>query len=81
MEILWFVVVGIIAGWLAGVLMKGRGFGLVGDLIVGVLGAVIGGMLFDFMGITAYGTLGAIAMAVIGALILLGLAGMVRKTA
>ena len=45
MSFIWFAIIGIVAGWLAGQLMKGRGFGLVGYLVVGVLGAVIGGWL------------------------------------
>ena len=46
MGLIWFLVVGVVAGWLAGVLVKGGGFGLVGDLVVGVIGAVLGGFLF-----------------------------------
>jgi uncharacterized membrane protein YeaQ/YmgE (transglycosylase-associated protein family) len=47
MNILWFLLVGVIAGWLAGVLVKGGGFGLIGDLVVGIIGALIGGLLFS----------------------------------
>ncbi len=68
---LWFLIIGIIAGWLAGNLMKGGGFGLIGDLVVGVVGAFIGGYLFRFVGVSAYGTIGEIIMATIGAVILL----------
>jgi uncharacterized membrane protein YeaQ/YmgE (transglycosylase-associated protein family) len=46
MDIVWFLIIGLIAGWLAGQLMRGRGFGLIGNLIIGVLGAIIGGYLF-----------------------------------
>ncbi len=46
MELLWFILIGIAAGWLAGQIMKGGGSGLVGDLIVGVIGALLGGFLF-----------------------------------
>ena len=53
MSLIWFIVVGIVAGWLAGTLMKGGGFGLVGDLVVGVIGAVFGGWLFGQLGISA----------------------------
>ncbi len=69
--IIWFLVVGIIAGWLAGKLMKGSGFGLVGDLVLGVLGAVVGGWLFGLVGIAAWGFVGSIIVAVVGALVLL----------
>ena len=79
MEILWFIFIGIVAGWLAGLLMRGHGFGLLGNLVIGVVGAVVGGFLFDLFGITAYGTIGSIVMSVIGAVVLLGLISMVRK--
>lgn len=46
MDFVWFVLVGLVAGWLAGQLVKGGGFGVIGDIVVGVLGAVLGGFLF-----------------------------------
>ena len=46
MEFVWFILVGLVAGWLAGVLVKGGGFGVIGDIIVGILGALLGGFLF-----------------------------------
>ena len=79
MSIFWFLLVGLVAGWLAGIIMRGHGFGMVGDIIVGVIGALIGGYLFGALGITAYGTFGAIAMAAIGAMVLLFLIGLVRR--
>jgi uncharacterized membrane protein YeaQ/YmgE (transglycosylase-associated protein family) len=72
MSLLWFLIVGLIAGWLAGMLVKGGGFGLVGDLVVGVIGAVLGGWLFTTFGASIGGGLiGAIIVATIGAVILL----------
>ena len=72
MGLVWLLVVGLVAGWLAGTLVKGGGFGLVGDLIVGVLGAVIGGFLFGQLGIAAgAGLIGSIVVATIGAVVLL----------
>lgn len=68
---LWFLIVGLIAGWLAGMISRGRGFGIWGDLITGVVGAFIGGLLFNFLGINAYGTIGSIVMSTIGAIVLL----------
>lgn len=68
---LWFLMIGIIAGWLAGNVVKGGGFGLIGDLIVGVVGAFIGRYLFNFLGLSSYGTIGEIIMATIGAIVLL----------
>ena len=57
MNFLWFLIVGLVAGWLAGVLVKGGGFGLIGDLIVGVLGAFLGGFLFSSFGASSGGGL------------------------
>ena len=72
MDILWFLIVGVIAGWLAGVLVKGGGFGILGDMVVGVIGAVLGGFLFTKFGVSAGGgLLGSIIVATIGAVILL----------
>ena len=79
MSILWFCLIGICAGWLAGQFVKGGGFGLVGDLIVGVIGAVLGGYLFGLMGITAAGLLGALISATVGAIVLLVIVRFIKK--
>ncbi len=80
MELLWFLVVGLIAGWLAGVLVKGGGFGIVGDLAMGVLGAFLGGFLFRSLGIGAGGgLLGSIIVATVGAVVLILLLRLVRR--
>jgi len=78
MEILTFIVVGLIAGWIAGQVVRGYGFGMVGDIVVGIVGALIGGFLFDLMGITTYGFIGSVVMSVIGAVLLLAVIKMVR---
>lgn len=70
-----FLLVGAIAGWLAGAVMKGRGFGLVGNLIVGIIGALVGGFLFG----SGYTLLGQILVAFVGALILLVLIGLIKR--
>jgi uncharacterized membrane protein YeaQ/YmgE (transglycosylase-associated protein family) len=75
---LWFLIIGIVAGWLAGNIVKGGGFGLIGDLIVGVVGAFIGGALYSFLGFSAYGTIGEIIMATVGAVILLWIIRLIR---
>lgn len=72
---LWSLFIGLIAGWLAGQLFKGSGFGLLGNIVVGVVGAFIGGILFSILGIDAYGTLGSIVMSTIGAVVLLWIVG------
>ena len=77
--LLIFLAIGAVAGWLAGNLMKGGGFGLVGNIIIGILGAVVGGFVFGLLGISAGGLLGSIVMATIGAAILLGLVGLIKR--
>jgi len=77
MGVIWFLVVGAVAGWLAGVLVKGGGFGLVGDLVVGVVGAVLGGFLFgEFLG---GGLIGSIVVATIGAILLLVIVRFIKR--
>jgi uncharacterized membrane protein YeaQ/YmgE (transglycosylase-associated protein family) len=78
--IIWVLAVGLIAGWLAGKIMKGAGFGIVGDLIVGILGAIIGGWLFGLLGIAAWGLVGNIIVALIGALVLLYVVRLVKHS-
>jgi uncharacterized membrane protein YeaQ/YmgE (transglycosylase-associated protein family) len=70
MNILIWIVSGIIAGWLAGLLVKGRGFGLIGDFIVGLIGGLLGGWLFGFFGIAATNWLGQILVAALGGVVL-----------
>jgi len=80
MEFLWFILIGLAAGWLAGQLMKGGGFGTVGDIVVGVIGALIGGFLFRSLGVSAGGgLLGALIVATVGALVLLFLLRLVKQ--
>jgi uncharacterized membrane protein YeaQ/YmgE (transglycosylase-associated protein family) len=80
MDLLWFLIVGAIAGWLAGQFMKGSGFGLVGDIIVGIIGAFLGGWLFGKFGVSLGGGLiGSIVVAFIGAVILLFLVRLIKR--
>ena len=74
-----FLAVGALVGWLAGLIVKGRGFGVVGNVVVGIVGSVLGGYIFGLLGITTGGLLGAIIMATIGEVILLFLIGLVKK--
>jgi uncharacterized membrane protein YeaQ/YmgE (transglycosylase-associated protein family) len=72
MDFIWFILIGLAAGWLAGQLTRGGGFGLVGDIVVGVIGALLGGYLFATFGVsTGGGLLGSLIVATIGAVILL----------
>ena len=80
MDLLWFLVVGLVAGWLAGMLVKGGGFGLIGDLVVGVIGAILGGWLFSTLGASAGGgLLGSIIVATIGAVVLLFIVRVIKR--
>jgi uncharacterized membrane protein YeaQ/YmgE (transglycosylase-associated protein family) len=75
-----WIVVGLIAGWLAGQVMKGGGYGVVVDIILGILGGVLGGWVFGLLGIRAGGgMIGSIIVAFIGAVILVGLTRLLRK--
>jgi len=75
---LWFLMIGIIAGWLAGKI-TGGGFGLIGDLVVGIIGSFIGGYLFGYFGLSnAYGTVGEIGVATVGAIFLLWIVRLIR---
>jgi uncharacterized membrane protein YeaQ/YmgE (transglycosylase-associated protein family) len=79
MNFLWFLLIGIAAGWLAGQLMKGGGFGLVGDPIVGVIGALLGGWLFGVLGISAGGLIGSLITATVGAVVLIFLLRLIKR--
>jgi uncharacterized membrane protein YeaQ/YmgE (transglycosylase-associated protein family) len=71
MWLIWEIVVGIVVGWLAGQIVKGRGMGVLVDLIVGIVGSILGGWIFGLLGLAAYGLLGQLVMGVVGAVILL----------
>jgi uncharacterized membrane protein YeaQ/YmgE (transglycosylase-associated protein family) len=71
--ILWWLLVGLIAGFLASVVMRGGGYGIVGDIIVGLVGALIGGFLASLLGLGASGFIGTVIIAFIGACILIAI--------
>src|SRR5215813_10325889 len=71
--LIWWLLVGLIAGFLASVVMRGGGYGIVGDIIVGLIGAVIGGFLATLLGIGAGGFIGTVIIAFIGAVILIAI--------
>ncbi|HEV3254688.1 MAG TPA: GlsB/YeaQ/YmgE family stress response membrane protein [Candidatus Acidoferrales bacterium] len=79
MSLLWFLLIGLVAGWLAGQIVKGGGFGLVGDLIIGVIGSFIGGWVFGLLGLGAYGLIGQLVMALVGAILLLFLVRLIKR--
>ncbi len=79
MNLIIFLVIGALAGWLAGVIMKGGGFGLIGDIVVGVLGSFLGGWLLPKLGLSIGGDFGGFITAVIGAVILLFIVRLIKK--
>ncbi|HHV84686.1 MAG TPA: GlsB/YeaQ/YmgE family stress response membrane protein [Petrimonas sp.] len=77
---LWFIIIGAVAGWLAGNIMRGGGFGLFMNIIVGVVGALIGGWVFDLLGIgTGNGLMGGLITALVGAILLLWLISLFKR--
>jgi len=79
MNFLIWIISGVIAGWLTGVIMKGKGYGLLGNLIIGLLGGVVGGWVGSLIGISASSWLGNILVAVLGGVILVAIARVLRK--
>ena len=80
MGILAWIIVGLIAGWLAGQVMKGGGYGVVVDIILGLLGGVLGGWIFEKLGVsTGGGMIGSIIVAFIGAVILVGITRLLKR--
>lgn len=74
-----FPIIGIVAGWLASKFMKSGGFGLIGNLVVGVVGAIIGGWLFSLLGIEVGGIIGSLITALVGAVVLLFVISLIKK--
>jgi len=72
--LLGWIIIGLIAGWLAGVVGRGRGFGCLADIILGLIGAIVGGWIFTKLGIMAGGVLGSLAAAFVGAVVLVAIA-------
>jgi len=79
MNLLIFLLIGALAGWLAGVVMKGRGFGVLVNIVVGVLGALFGGWLLPKLGLSFGGDMGLFITAFIGAILLLAIIGLIKK--
>jgi uncharacterized membrane protein YeaQ/YmgE (transglycosylase-associated protein family) len=71
MWLIWTIVIGILAGFLAGQVVKGRGMGVLVDLVVGIVGSVLGGWIFGLIGLAAYGLIGRLVVAFVGAVVLL----------
>ncbi len=78
-NLIWWIVVGLIAGWAAGKIMKGGGYGVVMDIVLGIVGAVVGGWLMGLVGIYSGSFIGTIIIAIIGAVFLIWISRMLRK--
>ena len=81
MDMIWFLVIGAVAGWLAGVLVKGSGYGIIGDLIVGIIGAFVGGFVFSLLGLSSTGRIGSLVTATVGAIVLLVIVRFLKRRA
>ena len=78
-NLIWWILVGLIAGWAAGKIMKGGGYGPAMDIVLGIVGAVVGGWLMGMLGIYAGGFLGTILIAIIGAVFLIWLSRLLKR--
>lgn len=74
-----FLAIGAVAGWLAGLLVKGYGFGLLGNIVIGIIGAFVGGFLASVLGLSASGLVGSIVLATVGAVVLLFVIGLFKR--
>jgi uncharacterized membrane protein YeaQ/YmgE (transglycosylase-associated protein family) len=74
MHLLYFILLGAAAGWLAGLIMKGKGFGIIVNIVLGIVGALVGGWLFDLLGIyTGAGLIGSLITATVGAIVVIAI--------
>lgn len=74
MYFVWYLLIGLVAGWLASLIVKGDGSGLLVNLIIGIIGSVLGGWIFSLFGLLAVGTIGSLITSLVGAIILLWIA-------
>ena len=80
MYFLWYLLIWLVAGWLANLLVKGHGSGLVVNLIVGIVGGILGGWILSLLGLVAVGTLGSLIASVVGAVVLLWIASLLARS-
>lgn len=76
---LWYILIGLAAGWIAGLIVKGSGSGLLLNLVIGAIGSVLGGWLFGLMGISSTNMLGSLITATVGAIVLLLMVGLFTR--
>ena len=77
----WFLFIGGVIGWLAGLITRGRGFGLIGVIVIGIVGAMLGGWMARVMGLSTGSSIGAFLMALVGAVVLVGLTRFIVRQA
>ncbi len=77
----WFLFIGGLIGWLAGLITRGRGFGLIGDIVIGIVGAMLGGWMAGAMGLYTSSSVGAFLVALVGAVVLVGLTRFIKRVA
>ncbi|MEO5584034.1 MAG: GlsB/YeaQ/YmgE family stress response membrane protein [Flavobacteriales bacterium] len=76
---IWSIIIGGIAGWLAGLIMKGQGYGVLVNILLGIVGGLVGGWVFALLGIAATNLIGQLICATLGAVLLIMLARKLRK--
>ena len=77
---IWYIFIGIVAGFLAGKIMRGGGFGLIINLLLGILGGVLGGWVFALFGLAASGLIGSLITSTVGAVLVLWIASLFSKS-
>jgi uncharacterized membrane protein YeaQ/YmgE (transglycosylase-associated protein family) len=78
-NLIWFLLIGLVAGFLASKMMRGKGYGLLGDLVIGVVGAFLGGWIFGLLNISAGGLIGLLVTAFVGAVVLIWLLRLLKR--
>lgn len=80
MFFLWYLLIGLLSGWIANLIVRGSGSGLIVNLIVGLVGGLLGGWIFSWFGLVAVGTVGSIICSIAGAIVLLWIAALIRPS-
>ncbi|WP_411824194.1 GlsB/YeaQ/YmgE family stress response membrane protein [Leptospira sp. 'Mane'] len=78
-SLIYFLLVGLAAGWLTGRILRGRGFGLIANLVIGVIGSFLGRFVFGLLGFGSYGLIAELIVSVIGSILLVIIAGYIKK--
>ena len=77
--VIGWLIIGLLAGWIAGKVSRGHGFGCIANVLIGLIGSVLGGWIFTLLGLAAYGLIGQLVMATIGAIVLLLIVRAIKK--